>query len=54
MWANSALVVNVRPADCAHLVAQHGVLAGVAFQVGGQCVHVCVCMYVCACMLLCS
>lgn len=33
LWANSALVVTVQPADWAAHTAQHGPLAGVALQV---------------------
>ena len=31
-WANSALVVEARPEDWAHLVPRHGPLAGMALQ----------------------
>lgn len=31
-WANSALVVGTHPSDWQHLVAEHGVLAGVQLQ----------------------
>lgn len=31
-WANSALVVTVQPADWAHLLPEHGPLAGMALQ----------------------
>lgn len=36
VWANSALVVSLQPDDWAHLVPEHGALAGMALQVRPQ------------------